>query len=135
MILTGVALDLLFPAPLLMDMVQYPVGALLIAMGLGLAIWAFRTFTRAGTNIPTSRPATTVVDWGPYRVSRNPIYSGMVLLLLGVGVMVDGIWTVAMAVPFILTIRQAVIAREERYLEAKFGDPYRAYKRRVRRWI
>ena len=81
--------------------------------------------------MPTRRPTTALVVTGPYRFSRNPIYVGMILLLLGAGVMVDAPWLIALAVPFALVLRYGVIAREERYLEAKFGDGYGTYRARA----
>lgn len=134
-ILLGLALDFLRPLPLLPAQAQYAIGAALIVIAGAFAFSAIALFLRAGTNVPTRRPATALVTAGPYRFSRNPIYTGMILLLLGVGVMVDSAWILAMAVPFALTIRYGVIAREERYLERKFGDEYRAFRGRVRRWI
>ena len=134
-LLLGLALDWLRPVPLLPATAQYAIGAALIVLAGALALSAFVRFFRARTPIPTRQPTTALVTGGPYRFSRNPIYTGMILLLLGIGVMVDSAWILAMAVPFALVIRYGVIAREERYLEAKFGDPYRAYRARVRRWI
>ena len=134
-LLLGLALDWLWPAPFLASAVQYAVGAALIALAGTLAGAAIFRFVRAGTNVPTRRPATALVVTGPYRFTRNPIYVGMIVLLLGIGVMVDSVWIVVLAVPFALVLRYGVIAREERYLEAKFGDSYRGFRARVRRWI
>ena len=134
-LLAGLALDWIRPLPLLPAVVQYAIGGVLIALASAFAFSAIARFLRAGTNVPTRRPATVLVTNGPYRFTRNPIYTGMILLLLGIGVMVDSAWILAMAVPLALVLRFGVIAREERYLEAKFGDPYRAYCARVRRWI
>ena len=134
-ILLGLALDWLRPAPFLSSAVQYALGAVLIVLALALAGAAIFRFARAGTNVPTRRPATALVVAGPYRFTRNPIYVGMILLLLGIGVMIDSVWIVAVAVPFALVLRYGVIAREERYLAAKFGEPYRQYCAKVRRWI
>ena len=134
-ILAGLGLDLIQPAPFLPQTLQYALGAVLIALGLALAGSAIVCFLRAGTNVPTRLPATALVRAGPYRFTRNPIYVAMIALLLGVGIMVDSAWVLAMAVPFALVIRYGVIAREERYLETKFGEPYRAYRAEIRRWI
>jgi len=134
-ILLGLALDWLRPAPFLPAAAQYALGAVLIVLALALAGAAIFRFARAGTNVPTRQPATALVVAGPYRFSRNPIYVGMILLLLGIGVMVDSVWILACAVPFALVLRYGVIAREERYLAAKFGDAYRLYCAKVRRWI
>ena len=97
-LLAGLALDWLWPAPFLPPAIQYALGAVLIALALALGGAAVVRFLRAGTNVPTRRPATALVIAGPYRFSRNPIYVGMILLLLGIGIMVDSIWIVALAV-------------------------------------
>ncbi|HEY7608250.1 MAG TPA: isoprenylcysteine carboxylmethyltransferase family protein [Alphaproteobacteria bacterium] len=131
----GFALDWLRPAAFLPSAVQYALGAALIALAVALAAAAMTCFLRAGTNIPTYRPATALVVVGPYRFTRNPIYAGMLLFVLGLGVVIDNIWLMALAVPFALMLRYGVIAREERYLDAKFGEAYRAYRAKVRRWI
>ena len=134
-LLAGLALDWLRPLPLLPAAAQYAIGGVLIALASAFAFSAIAWFLRAGTNVPTRRPATALVTSGPYRISRNPIYAGMILLLLGIGAMVDSAWILAMAIPLALVLRYGVIAREERYLEAKFGDSYREFRARVRRWI
>ena len=91
--------------------------------------------TRAGSNVPTSLPTTTIVETGPYRFTRNPIYPAMVLGLIGLAIVFNSLWLLLVAVPFALVIRYGVIAREEAYLERKFGDVYRRYRSRVRRWL
>jgi len=93
------------------------------------------TMTRAGSNVPTSLPTTTIVNTGPYRFTRNPIYLGMVLGLIGLAIALNSLWLLLMLVPFALVIRYGVVTREEVYLERKFGDVYRGYRSRVRRWL
>ena len=83
---------------------------------------------------PGSR-STTIVDSGPYRFTRNPIYLGMVLGLIGLAIAFNSLWLLLTLVPFALVIRYGVVAREEAYLERKFGDVYRRYRARVRRWL
>jgi protein-S-isoprenylcysteine O-methyltransferase Ste14 len=78
---------------------------------------------------------TTIVETGPYRFTRNPIYLGMVLGLIGLAIAFNSLWLLVTLVPFALVIRYAVITREEAYLERKFGEVYLAYKSRVRRWL
>jgi protein-S-isoprenylcysteine O-methyltransferase Ste14 len=92
-------------------------------------------YTRAGSNVPTNRPTTTIVERGPYRFTRNPIYLGMFLGLIGSAIAFDNLWLLMMLVPFALVIRFGVVVREEAYLERKFGDAYRGYRSRVRRWL
>ena len=104
-------------------------------LALALVAWAIVTITRAGSNVPTNLPTTTVVERGPYRLTRNPIYLGMSLGLIGLAIGFDDLWLLLMLVPFALVIRYGVVAREEAYLERKFGDVYRGYRSRVRRWL
>jgi protein-S-isoprenylcysteine O-methyltransferase Ste14 len=133
--LLGLALDYLHPLPFLSQGLQYASGAAAIALGGALAIPSLVLFRRAGTNVDVRKPATAIVSEGPYRVTRNPMYLGLLLVYVGAGLMTDSIWIVALAIPLVAIVSTAVIAREERYLERKFGDQYRRYKQQVRRWI
>jgi protein-S-isoprenylcysteine O-methyltransferase Ste14 len=110
-------------------------GATVFGLALALFIWAIVTMTRAGSNVPTNRPTTTIVESGPYRFTRNPIYLAMFLGLIGLSLAFDNPWLLVTLVPFALVIRYGVVAREEAYLERKFGDVYRGYCSRVRRWL
>ena len=114
---------------------RYLAGAVLAAGGFVMIVMGTRRFQAAGTNIPPSLPTTALVVDGIYRRTRNPLYLGMTLVYLGVGVAAGSIWAIVLVVPLLWIINTGVIAREELYLERKFGDAYRAYKARVRRWI
>ena len=111
------------------------VGGMVFVLALALFAWAIATITRAGSNVPPNLPTTTIVETGPYRFTRNPIYLGMFLGLVGLAIAFDSLWLLVMLVPFTLAIRYGVVAREEAYLERKFGDAYRQYRARVRRWL
>ena len=135
-IMAGLALNRFVPLSFLPpDLPALWLGAVVFAVGLALAIWAITTMTRAGSNVPTNLPTTTIVERGPYRFTRNPIYLGMFLALIGLTVALDNFWLLAMLVLFAIVIRYGVVAREEAYLERKFGDVYRSYRSRVRRWL
>jgi protein-S-isoprenylcysteine O-methyltransferase Ste14 len=135
-VIAGLALDWLVPLPFLpADLPTGWIGAMVFAFALALVAWAIVTMTRAGSNVPTNRPTTTIVESGPYRFTRNPIYLGMFLGLTGLAVAFDTLWLLMMLVPFALVIRYGVVAREEAYLERKFGDVYRGYRSRVPRWL
>jgi len=108
---------------------------MVFALALALVACAIATMTRAGSNVPTNLPTTTIVDTGPYRFTRNPIYLGMFLGLIGLAIAFENLWLLLMLVPFALVIRYGVVAREEAYLERKFGDDYRRYRASVRRWL
>ena len=107
----------------------------MLVVALALFAWAIATITRAGSNVPTNRPTISIVDTGPYRFTRNPIYLGMMLALVGLAIAFDSLWPLVMLVPFALVIRYGVVAREEAYLERMFGEVYRRYRARVRRWL
>jgi protein-S-isoprenylcysteine O-methyltransferase Ste14 len=135
-VLAGLALNWLLPLPFVPATVLADwLGAIVFALALALLAWAIATIARAGSNVPTNRPTTTIVDSGPYRFTRNPIYLGMVLGLVGLAIALNSLWLLLMLVPFALVIRYGVVAREEAYLERKFGDVYRCYCARVRRWL
>ena len=135
-VIVGLALDWLLPLPFLPDgLPAASLGAMVFVIALALFAWAIITITRAGSSVPTNRPTTTIVDTGPFRFTRNPIYLGMFLGLVGLAIGFDNLWLLATLVPFALVIRYGVVAREEDYLERKFGDVYRGYCSRVRRWL
>ncbi|MGO4389082.1 isoprenylcysteine carboxylmethyltransferase family protein [Microvirga sp. 2YAF29] len=135
-VLAGLVLRWLVPLPFLPDDLPAGwIGALIFVAALALGAWAIRTMTGAGSNVPTNRPSTTIVESGPYRFTRNPIYLGMFLSLVALSTAFNDLWLLVMLVPFALVIRYGVVAREEAYLERKFGDAYRGYRERVRRWL
>ena len=134
--LGGLALNWIRPLPFVPAAVPASlVGATAFAIAVALFAWAIVTMNRAGSNVPTDRPTTTIVDIGPYRFTRNPIYVGMMLGLIGLGIAFDSLWLLILLAAFALVIRYGVVAREEAYLERKFGDAYRLYCMRVRRWL
>lgn len=136
-VVAGVELDRFFPQGLhgLALAPRLAIGGAVFAAAVALNVWSVRTMLARGTRFETSRPSTAVVAEGPYRFSRNPIYTGMLLGLVGLAVALDNAWLLAVLVPFYLVIRYGVIAREEAYLTRKFGAPYLAYKSAVRRWL
>jgi protein-S-isoprenylcysteine O-methyltransferase Ste14 len=132
----GIAADRLYRLPFVPASVPRAwAGVAIFAIGFALAIWAIVTIRKAGTQVETWKPTTAIVANGPYRFTRNPIYLGMMLALVGLAIILDSLWLLAMLLPFYLVIRYGVVAREEAYLERKFGDVYLGYKSRVRRWL
>lgn len=110
-------------------------GAVLVAAAGALAVAAFGRFRRAGTAVEPWRPSTALVTGGVYRFTRNPIYLALALLYLGLALAMDSVLTVLLLMPLLALVKVGVVAREERYLEGKFGDEYRRYKGSVRRWL
>ena len=92
-------------------------------------------FRRARTPLDVRKPATALITQGPYRFSRNPIYVSMTLLYAGLAFLLGNGWVLALAAPVLLVMDFWVVRREERHLEAKFGEDYLRYKAAVRRWL
>jgi len=110
-------------------------GAALLAVGAAAMGMAVRGFRRGGTNVPTFRPALALVTSGIYARSRNPMYLGGLVGLLGVALLLRSPTLLTLWPATALALHFGVVRREEPYLEALFGEPYRDYRRRVRRWI
>ena len=110
-------------------------GALLFAAGAVMILAAARLFRRLGTNIPPSRPTTLIATTGPYQWTPQSHVSRHGACLCRIAVGFDGAIALALLPLVLIVIQRQVIAREERYLEAKFGGDYRRYKAEVRRWL
>ncbi|MDI3340060.1 MAG: methyltransferase [Sphaerobacter sp.] len=134
----GLLLDRARPAalrPALPRPVWRLTGAAFVAGGLGLGGWAIRTMQRAGTGPDPRHPATALVVDGPFRYSRNPIYAAMTAVYLGLTLLRQTLWPLLLLPALLVLIQRGVVEREERYLLARFGEAYRAYQARVRRWL
>jgi protein-S-isoprenylcysteine O-methyltransferase Ste14 len=123
------------PIPVAHSLASYVTGVALAAGGFVMIAIGTRRFAAAGTNIPPTLPTTALVVDGIYGRTRNPLYLGTTLIYLGLSVAAGSLWAIGLLVPLLWVINVGVVKREERYLERKFGDAYRDYKARVRRWI
>jgi len=133
--LAGLALELAFPVAGL------PLALALAAGLIGFASWlaldgaAMLHFRRAHTSMVPMKPSNALVTSGPYGFTRNPMYLGMAILYAALALSLGVILALAFLPVVIFAVDRLVIAREEPYLERMFGDNYRDYKRRVRRWL
>ncbi|NNC55306.1 MAG: isoprenylcysteine carboxylmethyltransferase family protein [Pseudomonadales bacterium] len=110
-------------------------GVFFIAAGLAMAIVSAGAFSRAETPIVPFTTSTTLVTSGCYRFTRNPMYLGMVLVLLGVDLLLGSLTPFLILPIFVLIIHRLFILREEAMLEELFGDEFLEFKRRIRRWL
>jgi len=110
-------------------------GAVLLVIGLAIAATAAGSFKRAGTPVVPFEPSTALVTGGLYRITRNPMYLGMVLGLLGAAVLFGTVGALLPIPVFAWIIHTRFIVGEERFLEDIFGSSYLSYKKSVRRWI
>jgi protein-S-isoprenylcysteine O-methyltransferase Ste14 len=131
----GFGLQALLPDTSLPGALRWVLGGALVIAGVALMLSFELAFKRKATSANPWRPTTAIATEGPYRLTRNPAYLGMALVFVGVAVLAGALW-VLLPLPLVLAIvDRGVIAREERYLERKFGQEYLDYKGRVRRWV
>ncbi len=81
-----------------------------------------------------ARPRCWSLD-GPYTITRNPIYIGLILVYFGLAIVMTSLWVLLLLIPVLMILQRGVVLPEEAYLERKFGDAYRKYKARVPRWL
>jgi protein-S-isoprenylcysteine O-methyltransferase Ste14 len=137
-LLLGLASDRRLPRPFAVpgtDLVRWRTGGAVSLVGLALAAAGIRNFSRAATPVRSKEPTRVLVTTGIHGWTRNPIHLGMLLVYGGIGIAAPSPWTLILTLPLAITIRDGVVAREEAYLERRFGDAYRDYKARVRRWL
>ena len=137
-LLLGFVSDYLLPLPFpipMTDPVLRIIGGSVILLGLALGAAGIRNFSQARTPVPTNQPTRALVTTGVHGWTRNPIYLGMFLVYGGIGIAVRSPSILILTLPLAIAIRYGVVAREEAYLERRFGAGYREYKARVRRWV
>lgn len=134
-LVAGLVLHWFLPLRPLPGIVARPLGALLFIAGMLLASWGRKAMTAAGTNVHPGEPTLAIVTNGPFAHTRNPLYIAIIAVYLGAALLVNALWPVLLLVPLVVVTHLGIVRREERYLEAKFGDGYRAYYARVRRWL
>ena len=116
-------------------LVQLVVGAVIAVAAFLLGVPAQLLFRRSGQHPAPWKPSPSLVLQGPYRFTRNPMYVGMTGVQIGIGVMLGNLWVVLLAALSLLIVHYTAVLREEAYLEEKFGEDYRTFKKRVRRYL
>jgi protein-S-isoprenylcysteine O-methyltransferase Ste14 len=131
----GVAAEFMLPTVPLPRTVALWFGVVIIALSIPIVVSAFKALVRARTAFDARKPTSTIVTDGAFQYSRNPTYLSLTLLHVGLALVLGSPWILVMVVPAIALTQWGVVLREERYLEAKFGEEYRRYKTKVRRWL
>ena len=138
-ILAGVGLNRLWPIELgfaLPTPDRYWIGGLIVAGAFfGLGLWSVLIFRETGQDVSPWKPSPEIVERGPFRVTRNPMYLQMVVGCIGFAVALMNFWILALTPVCAWVLHRFAILPEESYLESKFGAAYLAYKDRVRRWV
>lgn len=131
----GFALDGRLTAPTFNASAAVAAGVGLMVVGLAAGGMALALFRRAGTKPEPWKSSSALVTGGVYRLTRNPMYLGMLLVAAGATLIGGGLWSAMSLVGAFLVLNFYVVAREEGYLERQFGASYHSYRSRVRRWM
>lgn len=131
----GLVLERFFPVLVLPKIPSRVAAVLCVALGVTMALWSVGLFHRERTSFVPIKPTTTLIIYGPYRFTRNPMYLGLVCLYLGLALWFGVFWALILLPAVMVLIHRYVIICEEQYLERKFGGEYLRYKASVRRWI
>jgi protein-S-isoprenylcysteine O-methyltransferase Ste14 len=124
-----------WPMPIFGHAVALWLSLALLVLSVGIAAWGIRTMQAAGTNVNPALPTTVTLASGPFRFSRNPLYLALTLLYLGLTLAFNTWWGIVMLVLVHIIMHRGVVLREERYLDQKFGETYRQYRSKVRRYV
>ena len=114
---------------------RHPLGWVLVSFVVGWNSWSLWLFRRHGTGLLPGQATHTVIEEGPFRWSRNPLYVGLLALYLGLGLLVPTFWGLTLFPAAVLLLLWGAIRPEERFLHERFGVRYDDYARRVRRWL
>ena len=123
------------PLPIAVPVALKYFGFALTVIGFLLGVDAFIEFRKARTTLDPHGSVKQLVTTGVYRITRNPIYLGILLMVIGLPLNSGFYWGILIAPFFVITLNRLVIEREETYLEGKFKETYTSYKSRVRRWL
>lgn len=131
----GAVVEYVSPSSLLPFRTGFLVSVVLILVAIAMVFSAFTALARAQTAFDARKATTRIVTDGAFRLSRNPTYLALSMLHIGIAFAFGSSWLLLTVIPAVAITQWGVIRREERYLEAKFGDEYRRYALTARRWL
>jgi protein-S-isoprenylcysteine O-methyltransferase Ste14 len=134
-ILGAILLHKAFALPSPLPKAARILGFPLVLAGLLLGGSAFKAQRRVGTTPNPYQPTTVLVETGPYRFTRNPMYIGMALIAAGLAFLLNAFWALLLIPGMLFSVDRGMVSKEEQYLEARFGEDYQEYKSRVPRWV
>jgi protein-S-isoprenylcysteine O-methyltransferase Ste14 len=114
---------------------RFALSGALLGLGVGLPLSARGLFKKTGQSVRPWAPTPQLIFDGPYRFTRNPMYVGLTLFEIGLGLLLNSVWVSALALPALGIVHFIAVLPEEKYLSEKFGDSYRNYLGRVRRYL
>jgi protein-S-isoprenylcysteine O-methyltransferase Ste14 len=135
LLLLPIFLHLLIPILYLISAPFSYTGVALMVGGFGLMSWGSRTFRQRGIGFTLKEERSTVVVEGPFRFTRNPMYLGMLIWLLGLATVLGSLGAFLIPIFFFILANFFIVPIEENEMERTFGEEYLAYKRKVRRWL
>lgn len=134
-ILAAVALHFVLPVRRLVTGAYRFIGIAGIVFGVWINLWTDRLFTEHGTTVKPFETSTRLIAEGPFLISRHPMYLGMIIALAGLGILLGSLVSFVPAIAFAVVMGTVFIPHEETGMEETFGDEYRTYRKRVRRWV
>jgi len=134
-ILVMVDLGLVFPIPRVIPPFWNLLGLLPVAFGVLLNLVADRAFQQAHTTVKPFSQSSSLVTEGVYQISRNPMYLGFALVLIGIAILLRSLVPYLVIALFVLLIDRVFIRVEEKMLADQFGGQWEAYRKQTRRWI
>jgi protein-S-isoprenylcysteine O-methyltransferase Ste14 len=134
-LLIGGLISWFYPIVFLPKFFGYVLGGIFCVFGLGIIFVVRSKMAKVETNIEPWKPTTAILSDGVYKISRNPVYVGLIFIYLGIVFLFNSLWILPPLILVVFVMHHGVILREEKYLEQKFGAEYLNYKEKVRRWI
>ena len=135
LLLISVFLHFVFPINKFIYFPYSLTGVLLIVLGFKILIWGKFTFQRKGVELIPGSKSSNLIEDGPFKFTRNPMYLGFVLILVGISFIFGSISAFLAPIVFFLIIHFSFIPFEEKHMEKQFGKGYLDYKKRVRKWV